>query len=153
MEASLLTNLFLSAWDDSWVLSNVRRMRMDGNAQLSWTRQRKSWLSEPVSFFKIGVALNRLNRMSDSECITMIRFIVKIYGASLKRSKKCWFSVCWENTIIRQMLRNKKASARRMASQSVTLFGLTRVKSALRIECDVLSLIQYKAVYVVDTVL
>ena len=53
---------------------------------------------------------------------------------------------------MRQMLRNKKASARRMASQSVTLFGLTRVKSALRIEYDVLSLIQYKAVYVVDTV-
>ena len=30
MEASLLTNLFLSAWNDSWVLSNVRRMRMGG---------------------------------------------------------------------------------------------------------------------------
>ena len=136
---------FYSAWNDSWVLLNVRRMRMGGNAQLSWTRQRKSWLSEPVSFFKIGVALNRLNRMSDSECITMIRFIVKIYGASLKRSKKCWFSVCWENAIIRQILRNKKASARRMASQSVTLFGLTQVKSALRIEYDVLSLIDIRA--------
>ena len=50
------------------------------------------------------------------------------------------------------ILRNKKASARRMTSQIVTLSGLTRVKSALRIEYDVLSLIQYKAVYVVDTV-
>jgi hypothetical protein len=53
---------------------------------------------------------------------------------------------------MRRILRNKKASARRMTSQIVTLSGLTRVKSALRIEYDVLSLIQYKAVYVVDTV-
>lgn len=47
--------LFLSAWNDSWVLSNVRRMRMGGNTRLAWTRKRKSWRSEPASFFKIGV--------------------------------------------------------------------------------------------------
>ena len=67
-------------------------------------------------------------------------------------SMMCKFRTNVENTMMRRILRNKKASARRMASQSVTLFGLTRVKSALRIEYDVLSLIQYKAVYVVDTV-
>lgn len=61
METSLLTNLFLSVWNDSWVLSNVRRMRMGGNARLTWSRQRKSWLSEPVSFFKIGVDLNGMS--------------------------------------------------------------------------------------------
>ena len=55
----------------------------------------------------------------------------------------------YDNALI---LRSEQASARRMASQIVTLSGLTRVKSALRIEYDVLSLIQYKAVYVVDTV-
>lgn len=68
-------------------------------------------------------------------------------------SMMCKFRTNVENTMMRRILRNKKASARRMASQSVTLSGLTRVKSALRIEYDVLSLIQYKAVYVVDTVL
>lgn len=67
MDIKMTINKFYSAWNDNWVLSNVRRMRMGGNAQLSWTRQRKSWLSEPVSFFKIGVALNR---MSASGCFT-----------------------------------------------------------------------------------
>ena len=39
-----------------------------------------------------------------------------------------------------------------MASQSVTLSGLTRLKSVLRMECDELSLILRIAVYVVDAV-
>lgn len=67
-------------------------------------------------------------------------------------SMMCKFRTSMGNTMMRRILRNKKASARRMASQIVTLSGLTRLKSALRIEYDVLSLIQYKAVYVVDTV-
>ena len=33
----------------------------DRNARLTWSRQRKSWLSEPVSFFKIGVDLNGMS--------------------------------------------------------------------------------------------
>ena len=60
MEASFIDK-FYSVWNDSWVLSNVRRMRMGGNTRLAWTRQRKSWLSEPVSFFKIGVDLNGMS--------------------------------------------------------------------------------------------
>ena len=60
MEASFIDK-FYSVWNDSWVLSNVRRMRMGGNTRLAWTRQRKSWLSEPVSFFEIGVDLNGMS--------------------------------------------------------------------------------------------
>lgn len=63
----------------------------------------------------------------------------------------CQFRTNVENTMMRRILRNKKASARRMASQNVTLSGLTRLKSVLRMEGDELSLIQYKVVYVVDT--
>ena len=43
------------------------------------------------------------------------------------------------------ILRNKKASARRMASQIVTLSGLTRLKSALGSKYDMLSLIDIRA--------
>lgn len=64
----------------------------------------------------------------------------------------CQFRTNVESTMMRRILENKKASARRMASQSVTLSGLTRLKSVLRIECDELSLILRMAVYVVDTV-
>ena len=64
----------------------------------------------------------------------------------------CKFRTSMGNMMMRRILRNKKASARRMVSQSVTLSGLTRVKSALRMECDVLSLVLRMAVYVVDTV-
>ena len=45
-----------------------------------------------------------------------------------------------------------KRSARRMVSQIVTLSGLTRLKSSLRMECDALSLIRCMTIYVVDTV-
>ena len=50
------------------------------------------------------------------------------------------------------MLRDRQASARRMASQIVTLSGLTRLKSAPRIKYDLLSLIHCMTVHVVDTV-
>ena len=39
-----------------------------------------------------------------------------------------------------------------MVSQIVTLSGLTRLKSSLRMECDALSLIRCMTIYVVDTV-
>ena len=45
-----------------------------------------------------------------------------------------------------------KRSARRMVSQIVTLSGLTRLKSSLRMECDALSLIRCMTIHVVDTV-
>ena len=45
-----------------------------------------------------------------------------------------------------------KRSARQMVSQIVTLSGLTRLKSSLRMECDALSLIRCMTIHVVDTV-
>ena len=57
----------------------------------------------------------------------------------------CQFRTNTKNTMMRRILRNKKASARRMASQSVTLSGLTRLKSALGSKYDMLSLIDTRA--------
>ena len=64
----------------------------------------------------------------------------------------CKFRTSMGNTMMRRILRNEQASARRMASQSVTLSGLTRLKSSLRMECDALSLIRCMTIHVVDTV-
>lgn len=57
----------------------------------------------------------------------------------------CQFRTNAENTMMRRILRNKKASARRMASQIVTLSELTRLKSALGSKYDMLLLIDIRA--------
>ena len=60
--ASWLTLFVFFAWlcwpSASWTAEAWGR---DRNARLTWSRQRKSWLSEPVSFFKIGVDLNGMS--------------------------------------------------------------------------------------------
>ncbi len=60
-------------------------------------------------------------------------------------SMMCKFRTSMGNTMMRRILRNKKASARRMASQIVTLSGLTRLKSALGSKYRMLSLINIRA--------
>lgn len=47
----------------------------------------------------------------------------------------CQFRTSMGNTMMRRILRNKKASAWRMASQIVTLSGLIPLKSIPQMEC------------------
>ena len=101
--------LFLSAWNASWVLSNVRRMRMGGNARLAWSRQRKSWRSEPASFFKIGA--EERQRMCHNNSIH-------------RQNIWCFFEIIKIMLILSllrkhdnvSMLRDRQASARRMCA-------------------------------------
>ena len=53
---------------------------------------------------------------------------------------------------MRRYLETRKRLTGGCVPQNVTLSGLTRLKSVLRMECDELSLILRMAVYVVDTV-
>ena len=92
----------------------------DRNARLTWSRQRKSWLSEPVSFFKIGVDLNG---MSASEYLPLYQsFTDRTYIRNGRRFDRSEISQIIEKNIC----------------CSVILSGLIQLKSIPRTEYIVL---------------
>lgn len=96
---------------------NVRRMRMGGNARLAGSRQRKSWRSEPVSFFKIGVDLNG---MSASEYFPLYQSFTN----RMHIRKGHWFDQSNISPIIEKNI-----------CCSVILSGLIPLKSIPQMEC------------------